>query len=115
MSCRINTSYMYENIMFKIIYLKRIGLFSSISIRCIFYKILGPSINNDNANLCIWSLLNLLKIVHIRKYLILLRNGMKPILKVLPRKYTNALSSFLLNIKIIGVWFWSWIKAMSLT
>jgi len=108
MSRIINTSYMYENIMFKIIYLKRNWL------DAYFHKFLSPSINNDYANLCIWSLLNLLKIVHIRKYLILLRNGMKPILKVLPRKYTSALSSFLLNIKIIGVWFWSWIEAMSL-
>ncbi len=80
-----------------------------------FHKFLGPSINNDNANLCIWSLLKLLKIVHIGKYLILLRNGMKPILKVLLRKYISALSSFLLNINIIRLWFWSWIEAMSLT
>jgi hypothetical protein len=55
-----------------------------------------------------------LKIVHIGKYLILLRNGMKPILKVLLRKYISALSSFLLNINIIRLWFWSWIEAMSL-
>jgi hypothetical protein len=39
---------------------------------------------------CIWILLKLLKIVHVRKYLILLKNNMKPILKVLTRKYTSA-------------------------
>jgi hypothetical protein len=37
-----------------------------------FHKFLGPSINNDYANLCIWSLLKLLKIVHIGKYLIIM-------------------------------------------
>jgi hypothetical protein len=64
-----------------------------------FHKFVGPSINNDYVNLCIWSILKLLKIVHIGKYLILLRIGMKPILKVLLRKYISALSSFFIEYK----------------
>jgi hypothetical protein len=44
----------------------------------------------DYANLCIWVLLKLLKIIHIGKYFYLLKNGVKPNLKVLTMKYTNA-------------------------
>ncbi len=51
-----------------------------------FHQFLGPSNNNNYANLCIWILLRLLKIVHIGKYLILLRNGMKPIWKVFSKE-----------------------------
>jgi len=71
---KINISYMYGNVMFIIFFIKNIGIFSSISIRCIFSPILSPSINNNYANLCIWILLKLLKIVLTKKNLILLRN-----------------------------------------
>jgi hypothetical protein len=51
-----------------------------------FQQFLGPSIDNDYANLCIWILYKLLKIVHIGKYFILLRNDMKLILIVLTKR-----------------------------
>jgi hypothetical protein len=72
-----------------------------------FHQILGPFINNDHANLCIWILFKLLKIVHIGKYLFF-KNDMKFILKVLTRRYTNATYIFMFEInplKVIIIWF----------
>jgi hypothetical protein len=79
-----------------------------------FHQFLSPSINNDYWNLCIYILLKLLKIVHIEKYIILLRNGMKAILKVLTRRYTSATYIFMFEtnpFKVILIWFikGSWI------
>jgi hypothetical protein len=50
----------------------------------------------------------MLKIFHIRKYYILLKNGMKPNLNVLKRKYFNATYVFMFEInpfKVIVIWF----------
>jgi hypothetical protein len=73
-----------------------------------FHQILGTSINNDYANLCIWILLKLLKIVHIGKYFILLKNDMKLILKVLTRRSINSTYIFMFEInplKVVIIWF----------
>jgi len=69
--------------------LSQTNIFSSISIKCIVHQFLGPSIHNDYANMYL-DPFKTIEIVHVRKYLILLRNNMKPILKVLTRKYTSA-------------------------
>jgi hypothetical protein len=76
-----------------------IGVFCQYPFDASFHQFLGPSINNDYANLCIWILMKLFKIVHRRKYYILLKNCMKPNLNVLTRKYTNATYIFMFEIR----------------
>jgi hypothetical protein len=82
--------------------------FYQYSLDASFHQFLGPSINNDYANLCIWILFKLLKIVHIRKYLILSKNDMKLILKMLTRRYPNSTYIFMFEInplKVVFIWF----------
>jgi hypothetical protein len=64
---------MYVNVMFIIFFKNKLVYFHPYPLDESFYQFLGPSINNDYANLCIWILLKLSKIVHIGKYFIFIK------------------------------------------